>query len=410
VISTLSMRLTCKLESLVAFSEAEGVHVHSFSRLPVFQFPAVLGFSLGTNRGHFLASNGWRRRSRISIITGRRSCFEGHSSGQPSRPRRQEIKFRTQAVLIQVPIIVTDRSGNHIHGLNKENFHVFENGKEQKVATFEEIVTVTTKLAVVRPKPGEFSNLALSDQKPRTITVIALDTINTPFLDQYTGRRALISYLTDNRDSGQVLALMIMTSHGLKVVQGLTADPEQLVQVLKRVSSEQTGMQDLGLDAQANAAVGDIPNLPSANSISANPLGAAAAFLAYGDTLSASFQQPRAIADTLNGFLSMAWSLAGVPGRKALIWATGGFPFDISPPPEFPSSGYLSSLYVRTMQHWMPRRFRFTRWTFAAWSAILRWLTPACLIWTADRRSGNRLLTELSFNSRPSTASANWRI
>ena len=54
----------------------------------------------------------------------------------PTNTADQEgkIKFRTQTILVQVPIVVTDKSGNHIHGLTKEDFHVFENGKEQKVA------------------------------------------------------------------------------------------------------------------------------------------------------------------------------------------------------------------------------------------------------------------------------------
>jgi VWFA-related protein len=261
-----------------------------------------------------------------------------------------KIKLRTQTVLIQVPIVVTDKTGSHIHGLTKENFHVFENGREQKVATFEEIVAANTKLAAVAPKQGEFTNLRLSDQQPRTITVIALDTINTPFLDQYTGRRALIKYLADNLDSGQVLALMVMTSHGLKVVQGLTSDREQLVQVLKKASGETPALQGSSENVQANAADGDIPDLPTTPAGFANPFAAAAAFIAYGDTLTASFQQPRALEETLNAFLEIAWSLSGVPGRKSLIWATGGSPFEISSPAQLPGPGYLAPLYERTMQ------------------------------------------------------------
>jgi VWFA-related protein len=261
-----------------------------------------------------------------------------------------KIKFRTQTVLIQVPILVTDKSGNHIHGLTKEDFHVFENGKEQKVATFEEIVATNERLPIAEKKPGEFCNLMLSDQQPRTVTVIAIDTINTPFLDQYTGRRALIKYLADNLDSNQVLALMVMTGHGLKVVQGLTSDHEQLVRMLKKASGETPALQGSGSDVQANAAVGDVPDLPTAPAGFASPFAAAAAFIAYGDTITAALQQPRALEETLNAFLEIAWSLSGVPGRKSLIWATGGSPFEISSPAQLPGSGYLSSLYQRTMQ------------------------------------------------------------
>jgi VWFA-related protein len=266
----------------------------------------------------------------------------------PTNTADQEgkIKFRTQTILIQVPIVVTDKSGNHVHSLTKDDFHVLENGKEQKIATLEEIVTTATKLPVAPPKPGEFTNLALTDQQPRPVTVIALDTINTPFLDQYTGRRALIRYLADNLDSGQILALMVMTSHGLKVVQGLTSDREQLVQLLKKASGEMAATQGTDPDVQANAAAGDIPEVPTNLD---RPYVAAAAFIAYGDTISARFEQPRAIEETLNAFLEIAWSLSGVPGRKSLIWATGGFPFTISSPAAVPGRD-LSSLYERTMQ------------------------------------------------------------
>ena len=65
-----------------------------------------------------------------------------------------KIEFRTETILVQVPIVITDKSGNHIHGLTKEDFHIFENGKEQKLSTFEEIVSTNTKFPVMAQKPG----------------------------------------------------------------------------------------------------------------------------------------------------------------------------------------------------------------------------------------------------------------
>jgi hypothetical protein len=58
--------------------------------------------------------------------------------------------------------------------------------------------------------------------------------------------------------------------------------------------------------------------------------------------------QSNAIETTMNSFLGIAWSLSGVPGRKSLIWATGGFPFALDSPSTVPG-GYLSLLYERTM-------------------------------------------------------------
>ena len=273
----------------------------------------------------------------------------------PTADREGKVKFHAQSILIQVPIVVTDKAGNHIHGLTKDDVHVLENGKEQKISTFEEIVAANTKLPAAPSKPGEFANLALSDQQPRTVTVIALDTINTPFLDQANGRRELIKFLADNINSGQVLALMIMTSRGVRVVQNLTGDTEQLIKILKQASGEIPVMQGqgqdegLGTDAQEAAAEGRLPDLGVIPTGDTNPQTAVNAFIAYPDVLYAGYAQQEAVRDTLNSFLSIAWSLSGVPGRKSLIWATGGFPFEISTPEQLPG-GNLSPLYERTMQ------------------------------------------------------------
>src|SRR5579864_4994145 len=49
------------------------------------------------------------------------------------------VVFRTRSVLIQVPVVVTDKSGNHVHDLSKDKFQIFENGKEQQISIVEEI-------------------------------------------------------------------------------------------------------------------------------------------------------------------------------------------------------------------------------------------------------------------------------
>jgi VWFA-related protein len=283
-----------------------------------------------------------------------RSTASGSSSSFPDAvPVRTaddegKIKFRTQSILVQVPIVVTDKSGTHLHGLGKQDFHIFENGKEQNISTLEEIVSSTAKFPVVAAKPGEYSNLTLSEQEPRNVTVIVLDTVNTPFLDQTFGRQQLVKYLAGSLDSGKVLALMIITSHGLKIIQGLTGDSTQLLQVLKKVSGETSALQTVGIDAQADAATGDIPDVP-AFSPGSDPTAAMEQFIERGDAIYSQFQQQNAIETTMNAFLGIAWSLSGVPGRKSLIWATGGFPFSISTPAVVPG-GYLSTLYERTMQ------------------------------------------------------------
>ena len=268
----------------------------------------------------------------------------GHSISAESEAK---VEFRSSTVLIQVPVVVTDKSGNHIHGLTKENFSIFENGKPVTVSAFEELAAENTPLVTPATKAGQFQNLSLTDSKPRNIVVIALDTVNTPFLDQTYGRRELIKFLARNVNSGEVLSLMIITSRGLKVVQGLTGDPAALSAALKKVSGELSQMETTTEDAQVDAMNGasDAPVISPQNS---DPTSSIEAFVQHGDAVEAAFRQSNAIETTMNGFLGIAWALSGVPGRKSLIWATGGFPFAIDSPASVPG-GYLSLLYERTM-------------------------------------------------------------
>jgi VWFA-related protein len=262
-----------------------------------------------------------------------------HPASANDEPR---VEFRSQTVLIQVPVVVTDKSGKHLHGLNKEDFTVLENGKPVAVSNFEELTASTAQIAAPSVVNGQFHNLTFDGPQPRNVVVIALDTVNTPFLDQAYGRRELIKFLAHSVDPGQVLALMLITSQGLKVVQGLSGDPAHLVQALNKAAGEIAPLETVSAEAQESL-VGGV------SGSGGDPvLQGLDRFVLDGDDVEAQFIQSNAIETTMNAFLGIAWSLSGVPGRKSLIWATGGFPFDIGSPSNVPG-GYLSLLYERTM-------------------------------------------------------------
>jgi VWFA-related protein len=273
------------------------------------------------------------------------SPLSSKDSVQTGIIQNRKIEFRTETILVQVPVVVTDKRGNHIRGLAKENFQLFENGKKQQISAFEEVVFAKAPSPLSAAKTGEFRNLTLSEQQP--VSVIVLDRVNTPFLDQSNARRELVRYLANSLDSGQALALIIITSRGAKVVQKLTDDPQQLLHALKKVGGGLPEMHGIDVDVQAGAARGDVTSVPPVASVS-DPATAIEAFIEREDTLYAGFRQAEAAETTMKAFLDIAWSLSGVPGRKSLIWATGGFPFTISSPETVPG-GNLSQLYERTM-------------------------------------------------------------
>jgi len=259
----------------------------------------------------------------------------------------RKLAFKSQTILVQVPAVVADKAGNHVHNLSRGDFKIFENGKEQRIAIFEEVNAGSSHSAQAKNPPNTFSNFTL-ERQPFAITVIALDTINTPFLDQTFGRKQLIKYLADNLESGRVFGLVVIGSKGLQVISGLNSDPASIVAALKKASGEMSPMESFGTDGKIAAASGDGASELTGGT-PADPVARMQQFIQSADAVQGSYQQSRAIEDTLKAFLAIAWSLSGVPGRKSLIWATGSFPFNLDSPSSLPG-GSLSILYERTME------------------------------------------------------------
>lgn len=258
--------------------------------------------------------------------------------GERRAEQGPKVNFKAETVLVEVPAVVTDKAGRPVHHLTQADFQVLENGSPQKIALFDEINTQTTRLAAPA-QPGEFSNALAGGNIPQAVTVIALDTVNTPYLDQKYGREQLLKYLAQHLDSTQPVALVMITSRGLQVIQDFTQPPARLLAVLKEATGEMPFTQADNLVAMAKTM--DLGQPASS--------GLIRSFVESGDAQIASFHQGDAVATTLEAFLDLAWALSGVQGHKSVIWLTAGFPFQMTTPSMVPS-GDLYILYERTFQ------------------------------------------------------------
>ncbi len=239
-----------------------------------------------------------------------------------------DTKFTARTELVTVPVVVTGKSGTHIHGLSKDDFQVLQDGKEQKVAVFEEIQRVAQPLPRP-PSPGAvFSNLLPGNTAPRQLMILVLDLINTPFSEQAKARRALLDFLQESVDRGQSASLLVVTGRGIKVVRDFTADPALLAAALKKVN----GAQPL-TETTARAETSD-DNAPSDRPQSPGDLADFAE--AKQDELQEAletFELRVAITLTMERLEQIARAYGGLPGRKALVWVSSGFPLAVSQPP-----------------------------------------------------------------------------
>ncbi len=258
------------------------------------------------------------------------------------------IKKRTELVLI--PAIVKDKHGNHVSGLTKDDFHISENGKTQEIKVFEEVTTEAQRPREVAPAvANEFTNRvspgAPEAKKQQRLTIIAFDLINMPTLRQANARKALWDFLSETAGSMEPTAVYSIGSKGVSVVVDFTTDPRLVREALDRLKFGRKDAPDASLDApgiHAGPAYGsenDIntptsATLPGGNGADSK-IGAVMTqmeALQQEIELNATSSLRRyAVLETLAGLQQIAQACATVPGRKSLIWVSGGFPFDVSP-------------------------------------------------------------------------------
>jgi VWFA-related protein len=263
----------------------------------------------------------------------------------------KQLEFKSQTSLVQVPVVVTDKAGIHIHQLTKADFKILEDGKVQSIVSLEEIIPDKSAVPAPSGPAGTFTNLTADQSKPRSLTVMVLDEVNTPFLSQAYARGQLIKYLGSHLELSQPLGLMAIGSKGVTVLSGLNSDPATLIAALKKASGETSQLEQFSNDAQAIASSGDPPNgLMGGIHPGDSPDLIVRKFILKQDALDATFGQAQAIETTLQAFLSIAWSLSGIPGRKSLVWATGGFPFYLDSFASVPGDNALRLLYERALK------------------------------------------------------------
>ena len=266
----------------------------------------------------------------------------GLASGQsaPAQKAQGEIPtFQTKADLVLVPVIVSDKNGEHVHGLSKEDFVLYEDGIAREVKVFDPVHT-EPRVMKRASFTDAFSNTTEPAATQARITIIVLDTLNTAFFDQVTARREILKFLS-NIEPGEPVAVVNLNKSGLHVIHDFTTDPKILAAAVRQVEGQIGFKDNAGADRPSE-------NLPPAQGRStrlsddmipedANPaVSQEARGLTHLETetegVFASIQQSYSIRVTLESMRQLAKAFSGFPGRKSVIWATGGIPFSVDDP------------------------------------------------------------------------------
>jgi VWFA-related protein len=232
-------------------------------------------------------------------------------SALPQQSNEQTPTFRAQTELVLVPVVVQDKSGEHIARLGPQDFELMEDGRAQKIATFEEVVSGPrpTKSA----EKDQYTN-SLPAGAERRLTILLLDQVNTPFLAQKDAREKLLKAIASSMRTDEPVALLALTRMGIRVLHDFTTDPAVLMAALRRANGELSGPATV--DSQKLAE--EVEQLEWLDLPIRTPWNI--------------LQEQSLIEETLQSFQDLAKAFEGLPGRKALIWVTAGFPFQLRTP------------------------------------------------------------------------------
>ena len=231
--------------------------------------------------------------------------------------------------LILVDVVVSDHD-RPVRGLDRGRFHVLEDGHEQPIASFEEHepsagVTVAEPPAL---PPNTYSNVP---EYPETgaVNVLLLDALNTPTGDQERVRRMMIKYLGTIRP-GSPMAIFTLSSR-LRMAAGFTTNVAQLLKILQSQKTNSLGSAGVGSGRNSNMTT-DLEQAASGVFVDNDPgtvwlVTQIMHFAADMET----YDTDQRMMMTLAAFRELARYLAGVPGRKNVIWFSGSFPIGLWP-------------------------------------------------------------------------------
>lgn len=243
----------------------------------------------------------------------------GQQASPETKDAQEETVFHSSARLVQVSVVVEDKKGNPVTGLKKEDFTVMDDGKPQQIAFFTSAAQAPTQAPVqaARLLPvNAFTNRydLKGEDPPGTATVVLFDVLNTSSQDQSYVRKEVIHFLQSLKPQDHV-AVYGLTTH-LFVLHEFTRDAEDLVAAASRFSPKEL-------------ASFDATNTPDVDLVS---LGSDPQWAMLQNALNnangqiADLYNTNRVETTINAMEAIADHVAGIPGRKSLVWISGGFP------------------------------------------------------------------------------------
>ena len=235
--------------------------------------------------------------------------------------------FKANSEAVVVDVVVTKGNDQPIVNLRKEDFQLVEDGQAQRVDLFEEHTASTAPADPLPPMPANvFTNQPVVPPGD-SVNVLLLDSLNTPKPDQAFVHQQILNFLK-NIQPGTRVAIFALGSK-LRYIQGFTDDPAVLRAALNDTKLMKPESSPASRTRQDD--VDDADHIKTMEMMNGGHMTAGIEAVQQAHADFAGYQGGEAVQMTLAALRRLALYLAGVPGRKNLIWFSSTFPVTIFP-------------------------------------------------------------------------------
>jgi VWFA-related protein len=230
--------------------------------------------------------------------------------------------FRATTRLVELSVTALDKKGQAVTDLRQEDFTIQDEGKPRAIAFFRYDGGPSTEPNALPLPAGLFTNrVEFTPGPPRNITALVLDELNTPPQSSMRVRAMAMRYL--KALAPQTRMAVYQMSGQLRVLQDFTDDADALRAKIEKASIAQP-LQVEGdfdqaiIEAEQFVAMFAEDRQLAAEAVEIARNGLEAEMLANAQSRAARLDK------TLAAIESLGQHLAGVPGRKNLVWIGGG--------------------------------------------------------------------------------------
>src|ERR1041385_4328421 len=233
---------------------------------------------------------------------------------QPQQQTNQLPKL-TESIdvkVINVDVVVTDKKGNPITGLTKDDFELYENGQPKLISNFYEVEGKRPPNISLTPagaeKPVEAKPEEISENLRRRI-VFYIDNLSLMPFNRNRVFKEMKEFAKNVMRPGDE-AMIATFNRSMKIRTNFTRDPAQVQQTLDAIAGESAlGVANKSERRDFENRIQDADNYDDA----------VATARQYAESVNHDLRQS---VESLNGLMT---TLAGVEGKKILVLTTEGF-------------------------------------------------------------------------------------